>query len=100
LHKYTLKDNEVLIKVDRTTIVGNIFKMNNYSDIERNRVCDEYQKYFDDIIINKDNHYEFINYLRNIYVVALHHDIALGCWCYPKRCHAETIKAFIDSYLD
>lgn len=99
LHKYKLKDNEKLIKVDRTTIIGNPFKMNDYSDVERNRVCDEYQKYFDNIVSNKINHSDFMNYLRKIYIEAKHYDIALGCWCYPKRCHAETIKNYIDNFL-
>ena len=27
------------------------------------------------------------------------YDIALGCWCYPKKCHAFIIKQFLDSYL-
>ena len=27
------------------------------------------------------------------------HDICLACWCAPKRCHAETIKKFIEKYL-
>ena len=40
-----------------------------------------------------------LNELRKIYRLAKKYDIALGCWCYPKRCHSETIKRFIESYL-
>lgn len=95
LKNYKLNENEVLIKVDRTSPVGNIFIMHNES--ERDEVCDKYDEYF-----NKARHIantDFLDYLRRIYVTAKKQDVALGCWCYPKRCHAETIKNFIEEAL-
>ena len=49
LKNYKLNENEVLIKVDRTTTVGNPFIMHNES--ERDEVCDKYDEYFNNIVI-------------------------------------------------
>lgn len=98
LKNYKLNENEVLIKVDRTSPVGNVFFMHNES--ERDEVCDKYDEYFNNIVIKdirKDT--KFMDYLRYIYKIAKKQDVALGCWCYPKRCHAETIKSFIEEAL-
>ncbi len=93
LRNYKLHENEVLIKVDRTSPVGNPFIMHNES--ERDKVCDKYEEYFQ----NSKERDRFMNYLRIIYTKAKTQDVALGCWCYPKRCHAETIKNFIEENL-
>lgn len=96
LRNYIPNKNEVLIKVDRSNkILGNQFKMNN--EKERNLVCDNYEKWFESQIKNKNE--VVLRELRQIYKLALKQDIALGCWCYPKRCHAITIKRFLDSYM-
>lgn len=96
LRSYTPVKGEVLIKVDRTNkILGNSFKMN--SEKERDLVCDNYEKWFDTQIKNKNE--VVLRELRQIYKVALKQDVALGCWCYPKRCHALTIKRFLDSFM-
>lgn len=98
LRNYKLGENEVLIKVDRSSVLGNIYKMCDNSDKERNRVCDLYERYFDKKVKIKDS--EFRNEVIRIYrMVRDGKDVALGCWCYPKRCHAEYVKKFIESYL-
>lgn len=38
--------------------------------------------------------------LDRIIELAKNNDITLLCWCYPKRCHAETIKRYIESKLE
>lgn len=93
LHNYHPKENEVLIKVDRTTVVGNMFHMRDKSQKERDRVCDLYENYFE---YKYSKNKEFHDYIENIYLVSLNCNVALGCWCYPKRCHAETILKFIE----
>lgn len=97
LRNVQLHAGEKLIKVDRSTPVGNPFPMHNQSEAERNRVCDEYAVYFKQKVTEKTDT-QFMEYLRDIYRAAKKQDIALGCWCAPKRCHAETIKAFLDSF--
>ena len=96
LRNYKLNEGEILIKVDRSNkVLGNRFVM--HSESERDKVCDEYEAWFNAQVNNKNQ--VVLNELRKIYRLAKKYDIALGCWCYPKRCHSETIKNFIDSYL-
>lgn len=97
LRNYKLLDNEVLVKVDRSSVLGNVYKMRDGSDDERNRVCDAYESYFMSKVKERGR---FRDEVIKIYrMVRDGKDVALGCWCYPKRCHAEFIKAFIESYL-
>lgn len=95
LRNYELGENEILIKVDRSSVLGNPFKMHNEN--MRDEVCDKYASYFDTKVKERG---DFRNEVIRIYrMVRDGRDIALGCWCYPKRCHAEHIKAFIESHL-
>lgn len=96
LRNYKPQKGEVLIKVDRSSPVGNPYFMSGES--QRHEVCDRYEEYFDTKIKDKDS--EFMDYLRYIYKLAIQYDIALGCWCYPKRCHAEKIKQFIEKFIN
>ena len=93
-----LKDVEdgIVIRVDRSSVLGNPFYMSNES--MRDEVCDKYQQYFDKKVTEKTDD-AFMNELRRIYKLAKHNKVYLACWCAPKRCHAETIKAFIEQYL-
>lgn len=91
-----LKLGVPIIRVDRTSAIGNPFKMN--SENERDKVCDEYEAYFNKKVTEKTD-ITFMNELRTIYKLAKEGDVYLACWCAPKRCHAETIKKFIEKYL-
>lgn len=97
LNNYKLLPNEVLIKVDRTSPLGNPFKMKDYTKSERNRVCDEYEAYFYSKVKETG---AFRTEVIKIYSLAKQgHKVALACHCVPQRCHAETIKEFVESYL-
>lgn len=97
LKNYKLNSGEILIRVDRSSVVGNPFRMN--CEAERNRVCDEYEKYFNAKVKVKGS--AFRKEIIRIYsLVAKGYDVALGCWCAPKRCHADYIKKFIESYIN
>ena len=92
-----LKLGVPIIRVDRTTALGNPFYMAD--ETQRDKVCDQYQEYFNKKVKEKTDK-RFMNELRAIYKIAKEEgDIYLACWCAPKRCHAETIKAFIEQYL-
>lgn len=96
LKTYKPVNGEVLIKIDRSNkILGNKFVMKNES--ERDFVCDKYDKWFNTQVDTKNQ--VVLNELRRIYKIALTSDIALGCWCYPKRCHGLTIKLFLDKFM-
>ena len=94
LMQYKLKDGEVLIKVDRSTPVGNVFPMRN--ERMRDEVCDKYEAYFYKKVKEAG---AFRDYIAHIYRTALKNDVALGCWSAPKRCHANIIASFINQFL-
>ena len=107
--RYERPENPYDVIVDRRHPLGNPFHMNNES--ERDRVCNEYDNWLQIHVTNGNmiiiheleklvNRYTKFNRLR------------LFCWCYPKRCHAESIRkqllkvfpddmnvTFVESYL-
>lgn len=85
------KNNEYDIRVDRKSVFGNPFYMNN--EKERDIVCNKYEKYFYTQIKSNKTFKNEIDKLVNIYKKC--GQLNLFCWCYPKRCHAETIKNYI-----
>ena len=61
IRTYKRKENEIPIKIDRSSILGNPFYMKNKT--ERNLICDKYQEYFENKVRNRF-HYsnrEFMN---------------------------------------
>lgn len=94
IKNYNSVEGERFIRVDRKSILGNPFYMHNES--ERDDVCDKYQDYFNRQITKSP---EFFKEVLDIATISLEEDVALGCWCYPKRCHAEVIKEFIEEVL-
>lgn len=94
LKNYKPLPNEILIKVDRSSPVGNPFYMKDES--MRDEVCNKYDIYYNKQIGKNTT---FTSYIETIFTNYLNSDIALGCWCYPKRCHAETIKRFVEDAL-
>ena len=90
------KEGYINIKIDRTSVLGNPFYMKNES--MRDSVCERYEKYFNSRAkVLGEFRYEIIR----IYNLAKSgKNINLQCWCKPKRCHGDTIKAFLDNHLD
>lgn len=70
-----LKRNRPDIYIGRGSIWGNPFEMKNYTDSERNRVCEKYEVYFWNT--------ELSNKLNELV------GKTLGCYCKPKRCHGD-----------
>ena len=70
-----LKKEPYDIYIGRGSKWGNPFRMNNDSTQERNRVCEEYEKYF-----WKTNLIDDLHELRGK---------RLGCYCKPLRCHGD-----------
>jgi hypothetical protein len=64
----------------------------------RDEVCDKYEIYFNEKIKNNDE--LFLKELKRLYYIyKKYNKLRLFCWCAPKRCHAETIKKFLEKYL-
>ena len=90
LQNYVPVEGEMLIKVDRTSPVGNPFRMHDES--QRDRVCEWYEEHFQRSMKNNALFQHYINYIVEKNQIT---NIALGCWCAPKRCHAETILKYV-----
>jgi len=81
--------------VDRRTPLGNPFYMRNEND--RDEVCEKYENWF--LRVAKDQ--AFYIYLEEIILAYKEHEkVRLFCNCSPKRCHAETIKQYIEFYIE
>lgn len=85
------------VRVDRANpILGNRFRMTSESD--RDRVCDMYERWFNTQLAEQNE--VFLNELRRLYVIhRTYGKLRLFCWCAPKRCHAETIRNFLNKYI-
>ena len=77
--------------------MGNTFEMNDQSDAERNRVCDEYEAWINSQSAGEWSH----NVIQRITQrVNEGKSVALYCWCAPKRCHCDTIKLIVLEQLE
>jgi len=83
------------VRVDRASVLGNPFYMK--SEFERNYICDEYKTYFYAAMRADINCLTEIGRLISIY--KHHGELNLFCWCTPKRCHAETIRDYIQAVM-
>lgn len=66
-------------------------------DGDRDEVCDLYEAWFQAKVEVKDP--AVMQELRRLYRIAKDGDLTLGCFCAPQRCHGETIKRFLEQYL-
>lgn len=84
------------VRIDRQSVLGNPFFMKDES--MRDEVCDKYQAYFEREILKKGS--PFHKEVTRLYKLAKSgQQLNLQCWCAPKRCHGDTIKKFIESFL-
>ena len=82
-------------RVDRMSPVGNPFYMSDES--QRNIVCDKYESYFQ---VQLENNTQFKKYLQTMLTTLKQYGkLNLYCWCAPKRCHAETIKKWLEKQI-
>lgn len=94
VNKYKEPDH---VYCGRFTPVGNPFPMKDKSVAERNRVCDEYEDWFNKKMFEKHN--KVTQFVNELVLLASVSDLNLGCFCAPKRCHCDTIKDYIDNRL-
>ena len=84
------------IYIGRGSPLGNPFAMKDMSQEERDRVCDAYIVWFNTKLVERDQ--LVMSELSRLHSLAKEKPITLGCFCAPKRCHGETIKAFLDMH--
>lgn len=95
------------IIVDRSTPLGNPFQIgHNYLDSEtrpktekrigRDDACDLYEHWFINALFDSKAA-DMLSELEDIY--KRFGKLNLFCWCTPLRCHAETIKSYLEGRL-
>lgn len=82
------------IRIDRSSVLGNPYPL--FSERNRNSVCEKYEQYFKKkLLVNEDVNFIFkLKKLKTLY--KKYGKLNLFCWCAPKRCHAETIKKYLE----
>lgn len=89
--------------IGRPSVLGNIYshKKQSIADIlvdSRDEAVESYKEHFYKRILSDDK--DFKNELNKLYYFYKeHHKLNLCCWCYPKRCHGEVIKEYLDDRL-
>lgn len=100
------------VKVDRSSALGNPYRMSCGSAGERDTVCDSYAVYFSAMVNNDKALLESLEipswykapWFRSKFMQALgilitrfreYRSLKLFCWCAPDRCHAETIRDYV-----
>lgn len=76
------------------SILGNPYPLKNNN---RDEVCDQYHAYFHKALCEDARFRQAVNTLADQYQQG--QDIILGCFCAPKRCHCDTIKAYIEDLM-
>lgn len=82
--------------VGRPSPLGNPFYMKDES--QRDAVCDAYAKWLYEEVHVKRNPVLHAELSRLRRLMHERGTLILGCYCSPKRCHADTIKAYLESY--
>ena len=79
-------------RVDRSSPLGNPYNM--IKESERDLVCDKYKDWF----YNTDHNDAFFKSLLDLRLAyKKYKKLHLFCWCSLKRCHAETIKEYLEN---
>lgn len=64
----------------------------------RDEAVDLYEKWLLSQI--KIGNQEVLMALSELKALALQNDIKLGCWCFPKRCHCDVVKKYVELSLE
>ena len=92
--RYSKPKHAWQVRIDRASILGNPYHMSDES--QRDKVCEQYEEYFIENMKYPDT--AFYNEVERLYKVFREYGkLELFCWCAPKRCHAETIKAYLEA---
>lgn len=81
----------------RPSPLGNPYHARQEED--RDAVCDLYAQWFAKQIEQQNE--RVLRELRRLYRIGKDNGIVrLQCWCAPKRCHCNTIKAFLEAQAE
>lgn len=84
----------IKVPCDRRSVLGNPFVM--HIESQRGQVCDQYHNW---LFKQHEERNPAVNQelQRLITMYREGKNIALTCWCAPKRCHCESIKSMVIS---
>jgi hypothetical protein len=77
------------------SVLGNPFFMKK--EDQRDAVCDRYEDHFNVMIRSDCKFQRELARIQSIYET--YGKLRLFCWCAPKRCHAETIKRWLEKSI-
>lgn len=77
--------------------LANPFRLRNDTPEEREKVLAQYRTWFDGQVENDGS--AFCVELVRLIKLAREGDLSLGCYCFPKKCHCDKIKEFIELFL-
>lgn len=80
-------------RVDRKSPLGNPFRESG----SRDAVCDMYEEHFHSVMLKDSGVQRYLD--RIIEAHRVYGGVNLFCWCVPLRCHAETIKRYLEEYI-
>lgn len=80
------------VRVDRASILGNPYKIDSRHD--RDAVCDSYRSYFYNQLRKNPRFRNTVWALKREHQRGNH--VVLQCHCAPERCHAETIREYLE----
>ena len=67
------------------------------NESQRDTVCNQYEVYFQEKMQNTQSaFYKEIQRLQT--ELQEYGRLELFCWCAPKRCHAESIKKYLENH--
>jgi hypothetical protein len=92
VNKYNHTPSTNYIYIGRGTALGNPFPITTKDD--RDAVCNKYENYLKNL---KPSMKAQLNSIVNL--GREHGEVNLVCFCAPKRCHGDSIKALIESKL-
>ena len=102
-HRKSIRPNQVrvgrcndpgAVYIGRGSPLGNPFVMKNASDDERDRVCEDYARWFAEKVAGQDR--SVMQALSELEVLSRRPEgVVLGCFCAPKRCHGDTIRDYL-----
>jgi len=79
------------VRVDRQTIFGNKFPISETGS--RTKSCDLYDAWAEEQMRKKGKYWSRVQKYRKMHRQGI--NLLLRCHCWPKRCHAQTIKRLI-----
>ena len=78
------------VVIDRSSPLGNPHHMRQPAD--RDEACDLYDEWFQEAVVQGKNPKAAAEFERLKSLYLKHKRLRLFCWCFPARCHGETIR--------